>query len=193
MKIGIMGGTFDPVHLGHTEMAAFCKNEFGLDKIMFLPLGDAPHKKDVTDKNIRLKMLYAATKNNPDFFVSTVETDRKGKTYSFDTLTYLKENTDGEYFFIIGEDTAEVLMSWHRAEEVFQMVEFIVVGRTGFNNARGVKDAQNHGAKLHFANHTGLDISSSEIREKVKSGQSAEKFVDKGVWEIIKTYGLYKN
>lgn len=188
-----MGGTFDPVHLGHTEMAAFCKSEFGLDKIMFLPLGDAPHKKGVTDKSIRLKMLYAATENNPDFFVSTLETDRKGKTYSFDTLTYLKENTDDEYFFIIGEDTAEVLMSWYRAEDVFKMVEFIVVGRKGFDNARGVQDARNHGANLHFANHTGLDISSSEVREKVKNGQSAEKLVGKDVWGIIKEYGLYRD
>lgn len=193
MKIGIMGGTFDPIHFGHMEMAAFCKKMFGLDKIMFLPLGDAPHKKNVTDKNVRLKMLCAATKNNPDFFVSTIETDRIGKTYSFDTLTYLKENTGDEYYFIIGEDTAETLVSWYRAEDVFQMVEFIVVGRNGFNDACGVKNAQNHGAKLHFANHTGLNISSSEVRERVKSGQSAEDLVGKDVWGIIKEYGLYRN
>lgn len=191
MKTGIMGGTFDPVHLGHIEMAEFCKKEFSLDKIMFLPLGDAPHKKNVTDKNIRLEMLFSALDGKKDFFVSTLETDRVGKTYTYDTLKILTEEKNAEYSYIIGADTAEVLLTWFRAQDVFKMTDFIVVGRHDCVLGSGALQAEKAGATFRFANHTGLDISSTEIRQKVANGENIEKLVGKKVFEVIKKYGLY--
>ncbi len=191
MKTGIMGGTFDPVHLGHIEMAEFCKKEFSLDRIMFLPLGDAPHKKNVTDKNIRLEMLFSATEGKKDFFVSTLETDRVGKTYTYDTLKILTEDKRNEYSYIIGADTAEVLLTWYRAKDVFKMTDFIVVGRHDCALGEGALQAEKAGAVFRFANHTGLDISSTEIRRRVKMGENAVELVGETVFGVIKKYGLY--
>ena len=100
MKIGIMGGSFDPIHSGHIDIAKKCKDEFELDKIMFLPSGDPPHKKDITPKEIRIEMVSSAIKNIDNFFISRMEADRKGKTYTYDTALTLKESND-EYFALM--------------------------------------------------------------------------------------------
>ncbi len=193
MKIGIMGGTFDPIHNGHIEMAEFCKKKFSLDKIMFLPVGDAPHKKNVSDKNIRIEMIKSAIEYNDDFFLSTVETDRVGKTYSFDTLKYLKETTADDYFFIIGGDTVNTLDTWYRYTDVLKMTEFIVVLREQSDISQKAEMLEKQGAIFHFADHTGLNISSTEIREKVRNGISVKDETGEKVVEIIEKYGLYKN
>ena len=192
MKIGILGGSFDPIHNGHMDMAEYCKVEFGLDKIMFLPLGDPPHKKNITDKEIRIKMIEKAIENNKDFFISRIEADREGKTYTFDTISFLKETTGDEYLFIIGGDSVSTLHKWYRAEELFKIAEFIVVDRCHVDEKEGVERAKKMGAKLHISVHTGLDISSTEVRGKVKEGYDIKADVPEGVAEIIDEYGLYK-
>lgn len=192
MKIGILGGSFDPVHNGHIEMAGFCKEKFNLDKIMFLPLGDPPHKNNITDKNIRVQMLEAAIKDNKDFFVSRLEVDRVGKTYTFDTIKWLNENTNDDYYYIIGGDTVNTLHKWYNVLELFKILKFIVVDRSN-TDALNVAELTNMGAKFYFANHMGLDVSSTKIRECLKNNQNIDGLVPDNVKEIILKYGLYKN
>ena len=188
-----MGGTFDPVHLGHKEMARFCLEEFKLDKIMFLPLGDAPHKDKVSNKEIRFEMLQAALKGQDDFFVSRIELDRIGKTYTFDTLNYLKENTSDEYYFIIGGDTVNTLHKWYRVDDVLKMVEFIVVLRENVDIKESIIELQNRGGRFKLTNHTGLEISSTEVKRRVKNNENIDNLVDESVRKIIENNGLYKN
>lgn len=192
MKIGILGGSFDPVHNGHIEMAVFCKKKFNLDKVMLLPLGDPPHKRNITNKEIRLKMLEAAVNNLLGFYISRLEVDRPGKTYTFDTIKWLKENTKDQYFYIIGGDTVNTLDKWYNAKELFKILDFIVVDRTDFEK-KDKSLAEKMGAKLYFANHIGLDVSSTEIRNKIKKGESIDDLVPQSVKEIIKKYELYKD
>lgn len=190
MKIGIMGGSFDPVHLGHLDMAQKCMEEFSLDKIMFLPSGDPPHKKNVTDKEIRIEMLSSAIKDFENFYLSRMEVDRSGKTYTYHTAMSLQESGN-DYFFIIGGDSLNTLHKWYKAEELFKIMKFIVVDRQHIDEDGTV--AEKMGAELYYSKHTGLDISSTLIRERVKKNQSIDAFVPENVLEIIKKYGLYKN
>ncbi len=193
MKIGIMGGTFDPVHLGHLEMALFCLEKFKLDKIMFLPLGDAPHKSDVSPKEVRVKMLQVATEKLDNCFISLLEVNRKGKTYTFDTLSQLKSTTDDEYFYIIGGDTLNTLHKWYRAEDVFKLVDFIVVDREESDVSQSIDKLKKAGAKFIFADHLGLNISSSDIRRKIAMGKDVSDCVSKEVLSIINEHKLYSN
>ena len=190
MKIGIMGGSFDPVHIGHIDMAQKCMEEFLLDKIMFLPLGDPPHKKNITDKEIRIEMLSSAIKDFENFFLSRMEVDRVGKTYTYDTATVLKQSGD-EYFFIIGGDSLNNLHKWYKAKELFKIMKFIVVDRQHIDEDG--TQAEKMGAELYYSKYTGLDISSTDIRDRVKKNQSVDTLVPQNVLEIIKKYGLYKN
>ncbi len=189
MKIGILGGTFDPPHNAHIELAWLCKKKFNLDKIMFLPLGDAPHKNDVTKKEIRLKMLEGAIEKNNDFFISLEEVNRTGKTYTFDTLSKLKK--DDEYFYIIGGDTLKTLHTWFKAEEVFKLTTFIVVDRPGIKAENTI--AEKLGAKVLRAEYVAMDISSTEIRQKIKNGQDVKKLVPEKTLQVIIENELYKN
>jgi len=193
LKIGIMGGTFDPIHLGHLEMAEFCLKCFDLDKIMFLPLGDAPHKQNITAKELRIEMLRNATAYEKRFFVSTVEAERTGKTYTFDTLTELKSNSNDDFCYIIGGDTLNTLDMWYRAEDVFKLTRFLVIDRPNVDFAEKAKKAIAMGARLIFTYHQGLNISSTEIRERVKHGASVEGLVDPNTEAFIYEHGLYKN
>lgn len=190
MKIGIMGGSFDPIHSGHIDIAQKCKDEFELDKIMFLPSGDPPHKKDITPKEIRIEMVSSAIKNIDNFFISRMEADREGKTYTYDTALTLKESNN-EYFFIIGADSLNNLHNWYKAEKLFELMKFIVVGRQHVEE--NSTPAEKLGAKLYFSKHTGIDVSSTEIREKIKKGESVDGFIPESVLEIINKHGLYKN
>lgn len=189
MKIGILGGTFDPPHNAHLEIAQLCMQKFNLDKIMFLPLGDAPHKKDVTSKKIRLEMLKAAIEGKESFFISLEEMKREGKTYTFDTLSALPK--DNEYFYIIGGDTLETLHTWYRAEDVFKMVTFIVVERPNVRAKNTV--AEQGGAKILRAEYVAKDISSTMIRQKIKNGEDAKELVPQKTLKVIFENELYAN
>lgn len=193
MKTGILGGSFDPVHNGHIETALFCKKEFRLDQVIFLPLGDAPHKNKMAPKKMRLRMLETALEGIEDCSVSRIELEREGKTYTYDTVKWLREHTEGQYFYIIGADTVNTMHTWYRAPEVFAVIEFIVAGRIGVDITQGIARVQAMGAKLHFADYVGPDISSTEIKQRIRRGMSIDKMVPPGVSEIIKKYELYQN
>lgn len=192
MNIGVLGGTFDPLHNGHMQMAEICLESFAIDKVMFLPLGDAPHKPNVTKAKIRFEMLENALKNERDFFVSDMEIKRSGKTYTFDTLTELNKEKDN-FYYIIGGDTLNTLDTWYRADDVFKMTEFLVVLRPECDFSAALNKLKDKGAVLHFSKKYGQNISSSEIRDMVKNNEDISGLVPHGVKKIIDKYGLYKN
>ena len=138
-KIGIMGGTFNPIHNGHLIVAEDVREQCGLDRVLFIPSGQPPHKPDsgVIDSVHRYEMVRLAVKSNPYFEASRVEVDRSGLTYTINTLQELKQ-IYGEgtvFYFIIGADIVEELITWREHKKVFEMCDFIAVLRPGHDNS----------------------------------------------------------
>jgi nicotinate-nucleotide adenylyltransferase len=212
-RIGILGGTFDPVHYGHLRAAEEVRERFFLDKIIFMPAALPPHKRDrkVTAKEHRLEMVRKAVAGNPAFEVSDLECSREGASYSIETLKILKEGrgAGSEIYFILGSDAFSLIHTWRSYEDLFSMAHWIVVerpgpGKKGFGtlpeSVRG-SFRYNHGLKawIHRSGHTlrfcklnALNISASEIRKLVESGRSIRYLVPEEVRLYIETHGLYK-
>ncbi|HEX9063042.1 MAG TPA: nicotinate-nucleotide adenylyltransferase [Clostridia bacterium] len=197
-KVGIMGGTFDPVHHGHLVTAEFVREEFMLDKILFIPVGQPHHKinKNVTGAKDRLNMLHAAVRGNAFFEVCTIEIDREGYTYTVDTLEQLKATLkDTDIYFIVGADVINELTLWKNYEAVFKMCEFIAVMRPGTSKNDYINEilrlSREYNAKIHMVDAPLLDISSTTIRKRVHDGKSIKYLVPSGVEETIKNEGLY--
>ena len=196
-RIGIMGGTFNPVHNGHIKMGADAHDEFGLSKILYIPTGRPPHKKGdfIADDEHRMAMLDLAI-TYPYMVSSRVEIDRRGTTYAVDTLTALKKIfKEHEFYYIIGSDTLFKLTSWKEYSKVLTMTNFIVFLREGddrsdvvrtidFYNSTGIR-------RFCLANAPGLYISSSDIRFRIMNGLSLEGHLPKSVIDYIKENNVY--
>ena len=184
---GILGGTFDPIHVGHLRMAEVVRGKMRLDKIIFVPSNLPPHKKSagLSSSKIRLKMTQIAVKANPHFEVSSFETKRPGKSYSIETVRHFKNIFPlTKFFFIIGKDAFAKLHQWKDIEEILTMVEFVVVNRPGkFNSPQRVKH--------HSVLMPGMDISSSNIRQLVRQEKSIRYLVPEAVREYIERHNLY--
>ena len=196
MRIAIMGGTLDPVHNGHLEIAQAVKEVCGLDGILLLPAGDPPHKQLQIDRFDRLEMARRAARSQKDMMVSDIEILRQGTTFTVDTLSQLHaEQPDVQWMYIIGADTVRVLHKWRNFEKVAGMCEFAAVGRPGFDAAsmqeRADWLAQEYGAKIHLLDVCGPDISSTDIRNAVAEGRSIDALVPSAVAEYIRERGLY--
>ena len=196
-SIAIMGGTFDPIHLGHIDMALHCKEKYGLDEVVFIPTGDPPHKvgRDST-KYHRYEMTKLAVEGYAGFGVSDIEVLRDGKTYTFDTLTQLQEiYNDYDFYYIIGADTLKELHTWYRVHDVVKMTGFIVVGRTGIDGSKFkhlISEVKRDlGANIIDAQYMGLDISSTQVREYAKNGNDLTRLVPQEVLEYIVKNELY--
>ncbi len=169
-KIGILGGTFNPPHSGHLDIALAVKSEFALDGVVFLPVGNPPHKKTVAVASAedRIAMLRLLIDGHEGLSVSDMETKRAGYTYTVDTLSELRSGlTDAELFYIIGSDTLFELRNWKNYLKVFSLVRFICVRRPGDTDekiAREMRFLKSLGADILLSEHTGPDISSTEIR-----------------------------
>ncbi|WP_431798758.1 nicotinate-nucleotide adenylyltransferase [Halobacillus andaensis] len=185
MKIGLLGGTFDPPHLGHLIIAEHVLEAMGLEEVWFVPSHVPPHKqKSVISADIRLKMVEKAIDTNPRFRVSSIELEREGKSYTIDTLKQLiKQFPAHEFSFIIGGDMVDYLDRWHRIDELESIVQFIGVDRgdTAVKSARDVI----------MVDIPRVDISSSLIREKLAKGGSARYLVADQVYDFIKENSLY--
>ncbi len=199
MKVGICGGTFDPVHLGHLTVAEMVRCEFGLDKILFIPSGKPPHKNldSVTDPIHRLKMVQCAVSTNPNFEAVSIEVERGGYTYTVDTLNQLHElYPEGtEFYYIIGADVVMDLLKWKKAEEVFTLTSFIALMRPGFQDEE-FKTRINYLQSKYGVDIIGfeaplIEISSTFIRDRVKCGKSVKYFVTEPVEMYIKENKLY--
>ncbi len=197
-SLGIMGGTFNPVHYGHLIAAECARMEFGLDRVIFIPARIPPHK-DVTgvlDENLRYTMVEIAVRNNPAFEVSDLELKRAGVSYTVDTIEYYREAYPGSsIFFIMGLDSLFILDTWKDIERLAKMCRFIVVTRPGYN----INDEDKLRDRLppafwrqaEFIPIPGLDISSSDIRKRVSRGKPIRYMLPEDVERFVLENHLY--
>ncbi|AEY65300.1 nicotinate-nucleotide adenylyltransferase [Clostridium sp. BNL1100] len=199
VKIGICGGTFDPVHVGHLAVAEMVREEFALDKVLFIPSGKPPHKDlaSVTDPVHRLNMVQCAVSTNPNFEAVSIEIERRGYTYTVDTLKQLHElyPKGTEFYYIIGADVVMDLLKWKSAEEVFTLTSFIALMRPGFQDEE-FKTRLTYLKSEYDVNITGfeaplIEISSTFIRDRIKNGKSVKYFIIEPVEGYIKKNKLY--
>ena len=190
-KIGIMGGTFDPIHHGHLVAASEVADQFELDEVVFVPTGQPWQKRDrrVTAAEDRYLMTVIATASNPRFRVSRVDIDRPGPTYTRDTLEDLREADPGaELFFITGADALAAIMSWKDPEELAGLAHFIGVTRPGYQ----LTDPNLPGGRVTLIEVPALAISSTDCRDRVRSGAPVWYLVPDGVVQYIAKHHLYQ-
>lgn len=199
-RIGIMGGTFNPIHKGHLALAKAAMQEFALDLVIFIPSGKPPHKayKDIIDKEDRFKMVKLAIKGIPQFAVSRIELDRKGISYAVDTFNKLKKKygKNTRLFYIMGLDSINEILDWKKPLELFKLCEFIVGTRPGtrirtFRRLVKFPPLQKEVDKIHLM-ELKEDISSSDIRQKLKAGRSVSAVLPPVVLNYIRKHGLYQ-
>lgn len=198
MKLGIMGGTFDPIHWGHVSLAQAALAELGLAKVLLLPDGDPPHKQPQAAKQQRLQMACLAAQQDARLAVSDMELRRPGRTYTVDSLLQLQQEYPGwQLYYIIGSDTLFQFPTWRTADRVAQLCRMVVVLRPGDTAAAVEEKMAEYKATygldsvlLHFA---GPDISSSRIRQLLAAGQSIDAFTPPAVAEYIRRHELYQH
>ncbi len=196
-KIGIMGGTFNPIHMGHLIAAQEVLNRMNMDKIIFIPTGNPPHKnkREVISAIDRYEMVKLAVESNDGFKVSDIEVKREGQTYSYDTLKELHNMYyETQFYFIIGFDTLKEIDTWKRVSDVCSMTKFIVVNRG--NTCSEIKKeilGKENKYKCNFilVDIPDIKISSTDIRDRIKSNKSIKYLVTNEVEGYIKQKGLY--
>ena len=184
MRIGLFGGAFNPFHNGHLSIARTAVKEAKLDKLIFIPTGNAPHKKEgYTSREDRYNMLCGAIKNEENMFVSDYELKRNDVSYSADTTEYFKTlYPDDELFFIIGDDSYKNLSSWYQPERIMKVCTLLVFPRSG-------AEVTSPAVKINMEK---VEVSSSEIREKIKLGKDFRNLLPKSVFDYIIECNLYK-
>lgn len=189
-RIGIMGGTFDPIHNGHLVCAEEARCQFELDEVIFVPAGDPWQKPGVSSAEDRYLMTVLATASHENFSVSRIEIDRKGPSYTLDTLKVFRSfYGDVELFFITGADAVAEILSWKDPEAVLNEAHFIAATRPGY-------DVRNLGPlreKVSMMPIPALAISSSDIRARVASGRPVRYLMPREVDQFITTRGLYSS
>ncbi|AFS78982.1 nicotinate-nucleotide adenylyltransferase NadD [Gottschalkia acidurici 9a] len=199
-RYGIMGGTFDPIHTGHLVVAEEVRQEFNLDKVIFMPTGDPPHKssKEVALGQYRYEMTLLATVTNPFFEVSRLELDRKGTTYTIDTMITLKEKykDDVEFYFITGADSLLELHTWKDSDKILELCKIVAATRPGYDlgdmEERLKELNEDNKESINTITTPGLQISSTDIRHRVKNGMTIKYLLPESVEVYIEKYKLYK-
>lgn len=196
-RVGILGGTFDPVHKAHVHCAMEAKEALGLDKVLLIPAARPSFKRDLdlADFSDRAAMCELAIKGKDGLEVSRMEGDRPGISYTIDTLEELmsSELSEAKTYFLIGSDAFEDLGKWKRFSDVVKLVEFAVFMREEDNDAHMRALANTFGATAQFIPCERMDVSSSEIRRRLRSGASLNGMVDDAVLEYIEEKGLYRD
>ncbi|MCL3860560.1 nicotinate-nucleotide adenylyltransferase [Actinotalea sp. K2] len=190
-RIGVMGGTFDPVHHGHLVAASESAARFALDEVVFVPTGRPSTKQHpgVTAAEHRYLMTVIATASNPRFTVSRVDIDRPGLTYTVDTLTDLRaQRPDADLFFITGADAVEQILTWKDAERLWGMAHFVAVTRPGHTLSLDGLPTE----AVSLLEVPALAISSTDCRERVRADKPAWYLVPDGVVQYIAKHGLYR-
>lgn len=197
-RIGVLGGTFDPIHYGHLAAAEEAREVLGLAKVVFVPSGQPPHKRpdEMAASEHRWKMTVLATQDNPAFTVSRVELDRQGVSYTVDTLGILQTQMPGsELFFITGADMFLDLPTWKDPERILRSYHFVAVTRPGWSLERldGRLDplVEHYRSQVHILQVPGVAVSSTEIRERLRAGRSVRYLVADPVIAHIQHEGLY--
>lgn len=186
----MFGGTFDPPHVGHLIVAQDALAALGLDRIIFMPAAVPPHKRGlkVTPAETRLKLLRAATADDPRFEVSTLELRRAGPSYTVDTLRELRErDPEGALFFLMGADQFRLFHSWRAPDEIARLAELAVLTRDGQERFEPAVDVPHRWLSV-----TRVDISATELRRRVAAGLPIRYLVPRAVEELILAEGLYR-
>jgi nicotinate-nucleotide adenylyltransferase len=189
MRVGIFGGSFDPVHQGHLILAEQCRDQAKLDRVLFIPAPRPPHKvnKEAASFADRLAMLQLAVAGQPAFVVDTCEQDRPGLSYTIDTLRYLRQREpQTEWFLILGGDSVRDLGTWRDPEGIAKLCKLLIVDRPGTEgvNPPGYFQYERVVSPL-------IDISSTDIRERLASRRSVRYLVPEGVLEFAVRVGVY--
>ncbi|MFC5632112.1 MULTISPECIES: nicotinate-nucleotide adenylyltransferase [Streptococcus] len=186
-QVGILGGNFNPVHNAHLIVADQVRQQLGLDAVYLMPEYEPPHvdKKETIDEKHRLNMLLLAINGMEGLDIETVEIERKGKSYTYDTMKQLTEaNPDTDYYFIIGADMVEYLPKWHRIDELVELVQFVGVQRPKYKAGTSYP--------VIWVDVPLMDISSSNIRDFIQKGRTPNFMTPAPVLDYIKKAGLYK-
>ena len=189
VRLGVMGGTFDPIHYGHLVAASEAAAAFNLDEVVFVPTGEPWQKQNFTTGEHRYLMTVVATASNPRFKVSRVDIDRSGPTYTIDTLNDIRvEYPDAEIFFITGADAISQILSWKDIEKIWNMAHFVAVSRPGHKLA--VPESP-HGV-VSLLEIPALAISSTDIRARVADKKPIWYLLPDGVVQYIAKHKLYR-
>jgi nicotinate-nucleotide adenylyltransferase len=195
-RLGVMGGTFDPIHYGHLVTAEAALAEFHLDEVVFVPTGQPWMKagRDVAAPEDRYLMTVIATSSNPRFSVSRIEIERDGPTYTVETLQELRRQRrdDAELFFITGADAILEIFQWKHPDEALNLAHFIAATRPGYDVARFEREAPTSHPKISVMAVPALAISSSDIRRRVREGRPVRYLVPEGVQTYIEKSQLYR-
>lgn len=197
-KTGIMGGTFNPIHMGHLIVAEKAREQFGLDEVLFLPSG-VPYMKncdEVLPGKIRMEMTGLAIQGNPFFTISSMEIERKGRTYTYETLEELRaQNPDTEYYFILGADSLWKIEDWRSPERIFAACHILAAVRDDRSSGDMEKQAaylkEKFGAGIFLLQTGHIEISSSMIRSLCREGKSIRYLVPDAVYDYIRKNRLY--
>ncbi|HMG04123.1 MAG TPA: nicotinate-nucleotide adenylyltransferase [Chthoniobacterales bacterium] len=183
-KIGIFGGTFDPIHHGHLILARDALETLELESLLFIPAALSPHKlqRQPTAPEIRLEMLRAALEGEPRFCLDAMELERPGPSYAFESMEILRQRElAAEFYYLVGEDNVARLSTWHRFTELSKLVQFVVLDRSGLKTGHPYPAIRRH-----------LDISATNIRNRVATGHSIRYLVPPAVERIIHDRQLYR-
>lgn len=199
MKIAIMGGTFDPIHMGHLVTAEAVRHEFNIDEVLFVPTGNPPHKASmgITSAEQRYLMTVLATAANAHFNVSRIEIDRKGTTYTIDTIKELRTlyGPETKLYFITGADAVHEILTWKNSEELLQLCTFVAVTRPGYKKQQLINHIEELRSQYHssikFLEVPALAISSSDIRARVENQEPIKYLVTSAVENYIYKHKLY--
>lgn len=211
-RMGLFGGTFNPIHLGHLRGAEEIREAFGLREVIFIPAALPPHKEKVSviEANHRMEMVRLATASNPYFSTSEIELKREGKSYTIDTLRYFREKFPNPLFFILGRDAFVEIETWKDFKQLFSLSNFIVMTRPGGQKILSSSPLPKaliplfqydpkKGGWLHPSGHTlyfkeisYLEISSTKIRELIEKGESVKYLIPSEVERYIKEKRLYQ-
>ena len=196
-RVGVLGGTFDPIHIAHLIIAEECRSQLDLAQVFFLPAGAPPHKLDkpLTDAESRVAMVRLAIANNPCFVVSRLDIDRPGPCYSADTIELLRRQLvpDTAIFFIVGLDSLIDMPLWHDPLRLIQQCVLAVVGRPNYHADMDSLERQLPGLHSHirFVEVPQMEISSSMIQQRVRNGLPVKYQVLEVVERYIRTHRLY--
>ncbi len=196
MKLCLFQGTFNPIHNAHIQVAEFVVKNSICDRVVFIPAYDPPHKASGgCSAEDRLNMVKLALENRPEFSVSDIEFRRQGKSYTYLTICdiYKHHKIDGKIKFLIGTDAFEKIEKWYEADKLKELVDFVVFIRENKFDRERFDYLRDKGYRFEFMPLEFLDISSTEIREKIKRGENIKGLVPEKTEEYIKKHDLYKN
>jgi nicotinate-nucleotide adenylyltransferase len=198
LRLGVLGGTFDPPHIGHLILAEEARLALGLERVLFVPAGQPWRKAghELSPREHRLAMVRLAVGGNPHFAVSSLEIEREGPSYTAETLAALRDElaADSEVFFVLGQDSLADLPNWWQPQSIMSLARLAVAARSAWEQAQAdalEREVPGISQRLVWLDMPRIDISSTAVRERVRRGLSIRYWVPPAVEEYIREHGLY--